>query len=180
MTSAQHPTLVRSIRSLARHVGKAESTVRKWIRREDWPFALLPPWNVERVRVWAEIQISRDPAAAYRKRIAASQAGTGEYASLGPLGKARLQAVIERALLLRQRRLIEAGQMHDVRQCQERRARAIHEAKGRFAELPRSIAQSLAGQDAATVEDRLRCGIAAILDDFAAGYTWREREGMAT
>ena len=167
--SRTRPAQAKSIRSLGRQVGRAESTVRKWIGREDWPFGLAPPWDVGRVRAWAEIHLKADPAAAYRKKAKAAEAGTGEFAAMGPLTKARLQATIERALLLRQRRLVEAGKLHDTEKCQHRRLRQIHEVKGRLLELPRAVSNTLVGQDAESIERVLSEQVRMILEGFASG-----------
>ena len=170
MANVRRPILAKTIRSLARLVGRAESSVRNWVDREDWPFSRDPrshPWDVEKVRAWAEIQLKPDPAAAYRKKARAAEAGTGEFAEMGPLTKARLQAMIERALLLRQRRMIEAGKMHDVEQCNQAKLRQIHEVKSRLLELPRVMAVPLGMQSPETVERLLTAQVLAILDEFA-------------
>lgn len=168
MAARKHLVLAKSIRSLARLVGKAESTVRKWIARDDWAFALGPPWDVARVRAWAEIQVHPDPAAAYRKKVAAVQAGTGEFGRMGPEGKARFQKTVEQVLALRQERLVRADQLHNVEECRQRRLRQVHEVKGRLLELPRAMANALAGQDSDTVERILTEQVTAILREFAA------------
>jgi hypothetical protein len=153
---------------LARLVGKAESTVRKWIARRDWMFALEPPWDVAKVRAWAEIHVHPDPAAAYRKRMAAAEMGSGEFGRMEPLTKARFQATLERALLIRQRRLVEAGQLHNVEECRQRRLRQVHEVKSRLVDLPRAMANALAGQDAETIERVLMEQVTAMLQELAA------------
>ncbi len=157
-----------SIRSLGRYVGRAESTVRKWIARDDWPFPRQPPWDVEKVRAWMEIHLKPDPAVAYRKKAHAAEAGTGEFASIGPLTKARIQVTIERALRIRQRRLTEADKLHDTEECRRRRLRQIHLVKARLFELPRSMANSLAGQSAEKIEQLLDQQVIDILEEFAA------------
>jgi len=167
LTKAKGPILAKSIRSLARHVRRAESTVRKWIKRDDWPFALAPPWQVSKVRAWAEIHLHPDPAAAYRRKAKAAEAGTGEFRGMGALTKARLQVTIERALLIRQRRQIEAGKMHDTAECERRRVQQIMEVRNRLLELPRSLAAGLAGLSAEQIEARLQESIEAILEEFA-------------
>ncbi|HUT61216.1 MAG TPA: hypothetical protein VNA25_25485 [Phycisphaerae bacterium] len=161
--------MAKSIRSLGRQVGKAESTVRKWIAREDWPFALGPPWEVRKVRAWAEIQLKPDPAAAYRAKVQAAQEGRGEFAGMGPVGKAKLQYIIERALAVRQRRLTDAGKLHDVEDCDRRRRRQIHEVKSALLALGRSIANSLVGQDRETIERLVDSRCAQICEEFSRG-----------
>ena len=143
--------------------------MRKWIAREDWAFSLRGPWDVARVKAWAEIQLHPDPTAAYRKKAAAAEAGTGEFSGMGPLTKAKLQATIERALLVRQRRLIEAGKMHDVELCEKRRLRQIHETKAALLTLGRSIANSLVGQNADAIEAIMNARCIEICEEFAVG-----------
>ncbi len=169
MARGTRPILARSIRSLARQVHRAESTVRKWIARDDWPFALAPPWEVEKVRAWAEIQLKPDPAAAYRKKAAAAEAGTGEFSRLGPYGKARVQYLIERSLSVRQRRLRDAGKLIDAEEARQHRLRQIHAVKAALLALPRSVANALAGQDRSGIERILAERVRAILQEFAAG-----------
>jgi len=164
------------MRSLARQVGKAPTTVRKWIYRDNWPFSLSGPWDVERVKIWAEIQAKADPEAAYRKKARAAEAGLGEFAPLGPLTKARIQATIERALLIRQRRLVEAGRLHDVEECGNRRLQQIHAVRTRLMELPQSLAQSLAGQSSETIESVMKGRIEAVLEEFSADENARREE----
>jgi hypothetical protein len=152
-------------------MGRNESSVRKWVDRSDWPFSRDPrtkPWDVEKVKAWAEIQLKPDPAAAYRKKIKALEAGTGECAGLNILLKARTQATIERALLLRQRRLAEAGTLHDVQECTKRRLRQIHEVKAALMSLGRSLANSLVGQDADSAELILHTRCLQICEEFAS------------
>lgn len=163
------PMHAKSIRRLAAGVGRAESTVRKWLEREDWPFGLAPPWRIDQVKAWAEIHLRPDPTIAYRKKAAAVEAGTGEFAGMGPLNKARLQAIIERALLLRHRRLVEEGKVHDAETCQQRRQRQIHDVKSALLGLPRSVAPLVAGRDAEDVERILSDRINNICEEFARG-----------
>jgi len=159
----------KSIRALGRLVGRAESTVRKWLARDDWPFGRTPPWNVESVKAWSEIHLKGDPAAAYRKKVKAAQAGTGEFAAMGPLTKARMQAAIERALYIRQKRLMEAGKLIDAVEAQRARLRQIHAVKGVLIALPRSMANSLAGLDREAIEMLLQKRMNEIFEEFAAG-----------
>jgi hypothetical protein len=163
------PIQAKSIRSLARQVGRAESTVRKWISRDDWLFALTPPWGIEKIKAWMEIHLNPDPVAAYRKRARAAEAGTQEFSRLGPLGKARLQAAIETALLRRQRRLKEAGDFHDAKECQQRRLAQVYAVKHALLRLPRSLAAELVGKTRGDIEQLLRQHVMAICTSFARG-----------
>lgn len=172
MAKRTRPILAKSIRALAKQCGRAESTVRKWIRKDTWAFSLEPPWDVAKVKAWAEIQLKADPAAAYRKKAKAAAEGRADFAGMGELTKARLQAVIERALYIRQKRLVEAGKLHDAEVCQQGRLRKVHEVKSALLGLGRSLAHSLVGQDAETIERILGDRCRQICEDFA-----REQDG---
>ncbi|HUX03160.1 MAG TPA: hypothetical protein VMY35_19535, partial [Phycisphaerae bacterium] len=157
----------KSIRSLAKLVGRSESAVRKWLDRSDWPFSRTGPWDVQRVRAWMDIQLKPDPAAAYRRRAKAAEAGTGEFRTVGLLEKARIQATIERALYLQMKRKAEAGELHATADCERHRLRQIMEVRNRLMELPRSMAAGLVGLSAEEIEAALEQAMRAIVDEFA-------------
>lgn len=159
----------RSIRSLAKYCGKAESTVRKWLRHEAWVFGRRPPWDVAKVRAWADIHLKADPAKEYHDQLADAESGKGDFESLGLLTRVRAQAVIERTLLIRQKRLLDAGKLHDVDECRQRRLRQIHAVKGALLAMPRSVASSLVGLSRDQVERTLSQRIEEILAEFANG-----------
>lgn len=165
--AVKDPNEATSIRALAPAVGRSPSAVRKWIGREDWPFALEPPWEVRKVKAWMEIHLKADPAVAYRKKAKAIAEGRGEFGKLGPEGKAKLQYQYERTLLVRQRRLIEAGKLHDVEKCQQRRVRQIHEVRSALMAMGRSLANSLVGEDAETIEATINERCEQICEEFA-------------
>ena len=96
MMNKKRPKLAKSIRSLAALVGRSESAVRKWVAHPEWRFSTTPPWDVARVKAWAEIVLHPDPAANFRKKAKAAEGGTGEFAELGPVGKLRCQLMIAR------------------------------------------------------------------------------------
>ncbi|HUX03167.1 MAG TPA: hypothetical protein VMY35_19570, partial [Phycisphaerae bacterium] len=162
----------KSIRSLAKLVGRSESAVRKWVARSDWPVSRTGPWaasDIRRIRAWMDVMLKPDPAAAYRKRAKAADAGTGEFRSMGALERARIQATLERALYIRQKRMSEAGELHSVADCQRHRLQQIMEVRNRLMEIPRSMASGLAGLPAERIGAELDRTMRAIVDDFAAG-----------
>ncbi|NLF29704.1 MAG: hypothetical protein GX591_02310 [Planctomycetes bacterium] len=166
-----------SMRDLARRCGVAEGTVRKWTKSHDWAFSLAPPWDVAKVKAWREIHRHGDPAAAYRAKAMAAERGLGEFRDTSALTKARLQATIERALLLRQRRLVEAGQLHDVKECERRRVQQIMEVRNRLMELPKSMAPVLVGLPAERIEDEMTDAIVVVLEEFAGGADAQDNDG---
>ena len=145
--------------------------MRKWVARSGWPFSRTGPWDVRRVRAWMEIHLKPDPAAAYRKRAKAAEAGTGEFHTMGPLEKARIQATIERALYIRQKRQADAGELHSTADCERRRLQQIMEVRNRLLELPRSVASGLAGLGAEAIERQLEEAVRSILDEFSSEAT---------
>ncbi len=159
----------KSIRSLGRQVGRAESTVRKWLARPDWPFSRTGPWDVSQVTSWMEIHLKPDPAKAYRKRMAQAAAGKAEFGELTAKQKADIQYKIERTLAVRQRRLKEAGDLHDARQCQERILRQIHAVRSSLLALPRSLSAQLVNASRDEIEAILTQRITELLEDFSHG-----------
>lgn len=171
MARGKDPKLADTIRSLAKQLRRGESTVRKWISRDDWPFRRTPPWNIEKVKVWSEINLKPDPAAEYRKRAKAADEGKAEFVDASPLTRAKIQATLERALLIRQRRMIESGKLHEVEACEKRRVRQIHETKSRLLSFPRAVAQRLVGLDSENIEAVLQAEIELIISEFSYGST---------
>lgn len=146
--------------------------MRKWTTRSDWPFGRDPrvtPWPVEKVKVWAEIHLKPDPAAAYRKRIKEAEAGLGEFRQMGPQEKAKTQCYIERALLLNVMRLKEQGKLHKTDECIKAHAELVHRAKSALLGMCRSIANSLSGETPDRIEEILHARVLAILEELEHG-----------
>ena len=169
LSDVGEPTLAKSIRSLAAYCDKSPSAVRKWIAADDWMFSQQPPWDVQKVQAWYEIHRRGDAGAAWRQKADAVERGVGEFRNIGPLTKARIQATIERALYVRQKRLTEAGKLHDVEACEGRRLRQIHAVKSALLALPRNVAQSLVGLERDAIEERLLARVEAVLEELASG-----------
>jgi len=149
-------------------MGRNESTVRKWTTRIDWPFGRDPrvtPWDVEKVKVWAELYLKPDPAAAYRKRIKEAEAGAGEFRHLGKQEKAKTQCYIERALMLNVMRLKEQGILHKTDVCIKLHAALVHRAKASLLGMCRSIVNSLVGLSPTEMEEVLTARVKAILEE---------------
>jgi len=175
----KRPILVKFIRALSRHVGRADGSVRKWIARDDWPFSREGPWDVEKVRAWMEIHLKPDAAAAYRKKAKAAESGSGEFAGMGILTKARAQKTYEQILQIRQRRMIEAGDMHNGKECEAEMSKFLLEARRRLAELPRTVSKDLVGREAVTIEGILETRITEILNDMARGMSKGKLDGSS-
>jgi hypothetical protein len=122
------------VRELAGLIGRSHSTVSKWLRRPDWPFARTPPWNAVKVLAWAKANLAPNPAAGMPQPPAYPQ--EGELVNRVQ-AQAKAQLLGNRALLLRQRYDYLAGKLHDVERCQQRRLRQIHAVRIALLDLPR-------------------------------------------
>jgi hypothetical protein len=140
--------------------------VRRWLKRADWPLSRLPPWPVEVVGQWAANKVRRDPAAAYRQRVAATEAATGEPGELSPGSKARQAWFGIRARRELHKLRLDEGKVHDAVECRVKRLRQLHDLTGRLSELPRSLMGILAMQPAEQIEQLLAEAIGAIADDY--------------
>jgi len=161
------PAEVSSVRALGRVLGVAESTVRKWQKRVDWPFGLGPPWDAEEVLIWRRIHIRRADRA---RRYHDAQRGRGPV-ELSELEKARTAAYQERAAIYRLRRQELEGSLHDVDTCRARRLRQIAAVKRRLLRVPRSLGGRLVGCSRRQVETLLRAEMRGILEEFAGRST---------
>lgn len=157
------PPKVVSIRALARQVGRAESTVRKWIKRDDWHFG-SGPFAVDVVRKWMEIQLHRDPAQRYHD----AQKGIGPT-PLSQIEKARVWNFIESAQIRRLKREQLQGKLHDVEECRARRRRQILAVRNALTRsVPRTLAAELVGRTRRDMERVIRARLAAVCEAFAA------------
>jgi len=151
-----------SIRGLAAQVGRAESTVRKWIRRRDWPFG-RGPFVVAEVRRWMEIHLGRDPAQAYHD----AQKGI-DPKPLNDIEKARALAFLESYRIRRIKREQLEGKLHDVDECRTRRRRQVLAVRNALTRrLPRTLAAELVGRARGDMERLIRDRLAAVCQGFA-------------
>ena len=166
--AADGPVRAKSIRELARLVGRHASTVADWVKRPDWPFKKTPSWDPVEVGVWAKAALSHDPAAAYRNEAKQihedDEAGDG-YAER--YRKAKLEKMLEQARNLRLQADEREGKLHDIAGCQERRIRQIQTVKQAFLDLPRSIAPLLEGQTHVRIQGMLEERLRSIIEEFA-------------
>lgn len=151
-----------SIRSLARQVGRAEGTVRKWIKRRDWPFG-RGPFVVDDVRRWMEMHLGRDPAQRYHD----AQRGIGDK-PLSQLERARTLSYFEAAQIRRLKRQQLEGKLHDADECRARRRRQVLRVRNALTRsLPRTLAGELVGRARGDMERLLRDRLAAVCEAFA-------------
>ena len=153
------PGIAGSKVELAKYLGVDEKAVRKWIKRDDWPFEENPPWKAKEVRIWRKTYLSEDPGAELKK-IKGDRGPS-------PLTVARVEGTIERTLLTRQRRLVEKGKLISAEEAQAIRLRQIQAVKSAFLSLPRSIANSLVGKTVEQIEEVLMTRIKSIMQTFA-------------
>ena len=161
-----------SIRGLAAALGRSEAAVRKWTGRADWPFG-PPPWPVDRVREWALVALSPDPATALRDRLTSAERAVREAdATETPISarwKAELLQIVARTKLLIQEHDRRAGIVHDAAACQSRRLQQIHAIKEQFLTISRALAPRLVGQIRDEIERLLLAELQAVCNAFAAG-----------
>jgi hypothetical protein len=152
---------VESIRSLARLVGRSEATVRKWIKRGDWPFG-KGPFEAEPVRRWMEIHLQRDPAQRYHD----AQKGIGAK-PLNELEQARKANFEEAGQIRRLRRLELEGKLHDVAACEAQWRRAIVGIRNALTRsLPRALSIELVGRARGEMERIIRDRMVAVCTEF--------------
>jgi len=160
-----------SIRALAAALGRSEAACRKWTSRADWPFG-APPWSIEKVREWALVALSPDPAAALHDRLANAERAVREAdmteTPISARWKAELLQIIARTRLLTQEYQRRDGSLHDTATCQARRVRQILAVKEKFLSLPRILAPRLVGLTRDEIERLLLAEIEAVCNAFAA------------
>ena len=88
-------------------------------------------------------------------------------AKKGDIERAQLQLTIEKGLTARMRRLKEAGKLHDVTECRQRRLAKVHAVKSTLLGLPRSVSAELAMQSRGEIERILTERLEGILAEFA-------------
>ncbi len=157
------PAVAGSITDLARKVDRDESTVREWMKREDWSFDKKGPWKVKDIREWMEDYLDEEAVVASKKRKKSKKS------DLGPLTKARKEAAEERTLLTRQRRLVEKGELISKKAVQARDLRKIQAVKSALLALPRSIANAIVGKTKNEVEEIVQKRVEDIIRNFAKG-----------
>jgi hypothetical protein len=163
----KRPKTIKSIRALAPLVGKSVSAVRKWTKHPRWYFSRFGPWTMDDVRLikgWAERYLKHDAAADYHERIKETP---GAERPLSRMEQARLACLVERAMTLKQRREIEKGLMHVAKTCETNILRVVRDVNGQFLAMPRTMAHTLAGRDAASIEAMLDQRVRAILKGLA-------------
>jgi hypothetical protein len=161
--SGKDPDQVASLRSLANVAGRSPTSVRKWIKRSDWPFG-KGPFSVRLVRQWMEIHLKRDPAQRYHD----AQRGIGPK-ELNELDQARKEGYQEASAIRRLKRLQIEGTLHDVAECKERRRRQLFYVRNALLRFPRSVAADLVARPRGEVEAVLKRRVDAILQSFARG-----------
>ena len=169
MANEAPPVLATSIRSLAKHMGRSESAVRKWLNRDDWKFGRDPkttPFDVAKVKAWAEICLKPDPVAALSKRSKAIEDGTFSP-ELSQSRKVKEAKETEQTRLLRIQAAKELGQLHRTDECVKRHSAMIHKAKTSFLGMADLLCTSLVNKDSDTIRMMIRERVEAILRGLA-------------
>ncbi|HEV7301588.1 MAG TPA: hypothetical protein VGN72_19645 [Tepidisphaeraceae bacterium] len=125
-----------SIRSLAKLVGRGESSVRKWVRNPQWTFG-SGPWtaaDVDRIKLWATDTLADDPS------DRAGGGGGGDLAT--QLKDLPVAKQVDVGLKVSRKKTIDfkldrdKGLFHSVEECKRRRLRQIHEVKTAMLNMP--------------------------------------------
>ncbi len=148
MPAARSADRVRSVPALALAMGRDPTTIRRWLKRDDWPLPRVGPWSVRAVQRFA----------------ATLEPDSGAVDDL----RAARKALIETKTELARRQLSEAAgatmQRADVEALLVRRAHAM---KAHFLRLPRELSESLVGLTAVAIEARLDEAVRGALNAWA-------------
>jgi hypothetical protein len=155
-----NPTSAKSVRELAKAVGRSHTAVAKWVNDDRWPFG-KSPWDVAAVKAWAAETLAPNPADDPAR--VSTQTGANSKAQMGPERRAKLAVLSERAALLKFRRETEQGQHHRADVCLTRRVTQVRELRIRLT----SLADSLPFD--ATEKDLVRARVLEMLQGFAMG-----------
>jgi hypothetical protein len=160
---SRQPT-ARSIRELARQLGRNDRAVRKWIADERWKFGRKPPWNVAQVRTWAAATLAPNPAAS-------PGVNAKTIRDMATIEKAKLKLLLERAEKLRLDREIKAGQYTTPEEIERGRIARIGAVKETTAAVARRFLPILAGPGASSREtERVAAVLAGMMQTIADVY----------
>src|SRR5262245_52329014 len=154
-----------SVRELATAVGRAHTTVLRWLEHPDWALPRKPPWDVERVRKWAQTHLVAAQGDDGGDGAAVAEPGPSGLEALRrqPMQAAKLKLTLTRASKLELERRILAGELIDRREVEEAMVRRVYAAKAAFQSLPRQMAPRLVGKSEVEIERILAEGIDACL-----------------
>lgn len=165
---------VRSIRTLAKLVGKSPSAVRKWTRHPAWVFSTSGPWTADDVRLirgWVKRYLRKDEAQDYREALADPDHVPGPMRPLTPIEQAKLDLLVERKKTLQQRRAVELKLLHVAKDCEANILRVALDVRGRLLAMPRTIAHALVGLDAPAIEELLNQQVRTVLKALVASLS---------
>lgn len=117
---------INSVRGLADVLGKSPQALRKWMKKEDWPFKLKGPWvdeDIENIRQWARGNL-KDPI---------TQVSPANLTGVDPkrdrLTDARRKKVQREAAILGLRLKEQRGDVHDIAECRQKQVELINNTK---------------------------------------------------
>lgn len=179
-----------SAEALAGELGVSTTCVRKWLRRDDWPFGQAGPWDSVAVADWRATNL--DPARGGRAgQVGDIDDGEGEgedgparqYPLIVPTGDPAVDAILRTMTPGRQAKLrgeIERGKKTSLENMVTQRglvpraevekgwvARVIA-VRSRLLALPRQLAADLAMRTEVEVEQALDREVRALCESFAA------------
>jgi hypothetical protein len=154
-----------SQRKLAELVGVSQPTLNGWLRDDRWPFPRQGPWSttiVPEIKKWARSTL-REPNTAGSTRSAEEP----DVRSLGPERQAKLKLTLERAKMVQLERSILEGKYVSKEEVERGWAARVTAVKTDMLAVPRNIAASLVGLDAAAIEQALERALNQLCEDFA-------------
>lgn len=129
----------RSLRSLAKGIGRSPSNAHRIVHRGDWPFGTRPNkhWTAENVLPWVAANVRSN------KADPEDEQGALPFAEgqLSQKGQAELRLVRERTAKIRLDREIKAGRYMERQRVEAERLARIQVVKSALLALPRSVRQ---------------------------------------
>lgn len=154
---------------LAAACGVGQSTVRTWVRRDDWPASKTGPWSeldIEPLRKW-RATLQEDRSAESR---GAASADDSALAGLSIEKRAKLDLIIARKVSVEIKNQTATGKLIDADEVERGRVARIHAVKARLNALPAEAAKAVTELDSidyVSVEALLQGMVDAICEDFA-------------
>ena len=109
---------IKTVAELGRALGISQKSASNLVRRDDWPFARVPPWPRSlcvRMRSWRLANLAEDPNPAQQKRTTGDDESALEMSlseqvkMLSPLNQVRIRKIVEQTATIKFERELMAG-----------------------------------------------------------------------